>query len=68
MGLFDQSSSAAGTPLNPAEAFASIALVAIAADGYLADQEGEDMTLLLSRMQLFNNYRGKLCIACLTRC
>ncbi len=64
MGLFDQAfddktSSPTGNPLNPAEAFASIALVAIAADGYLADQEGEDMSLLLSRMKLFNNYRGE---------
>lgn len=64
MGLFEQAfndkkASATGAPLNPAEAFASIALVAIAADGYLADQEGEDMSLLLSRMQLFSNYRGE---------
>jgi hypothetical protein len=64
MGLFDQmfddrKSSAGKVDLSPAEAFASIALVAIAADGYLADQEGEDMSLLLSRMKLFNNYRGE---------
>lgn len=42
--------------MGAAEALASIALVAIAADGYLADQEGEDMTMLLSRMALFSNY------------
>lgn len=64
MGLFDQmfddaKSSAGNVDLSPAEAFASIALVAIAADGYLADQEGEDMSLLLSRMNLFSNYRGE---------
>lgn len=42
--------------MGPAEALASIALVAIAADGYLADQEGQDMTMLLSRMALFSSY------------
>jgi tellurite resistance protein len=42
--------------LGAAEALASIAMVAIAADGYLADQEGQDMTMLLSRMALFSNY------------
>ncbi|MGF1571038.1 MAG: tellurite resistance TerB family protein [Nodosilinea sp.] len=45
-------------PMGPAEAFASIALVAIAADGYLSNQEGEDMTMMLSRMQLFSAYPG----------
>ncbi len=42
-----------------AEALASIALVAIAADGYLADQEGQDMTMLLSRMALFSSYSSE---------
>jgi len=46
------------TPLTAAEAFATIALVAIAADGYLSDQEGQDMTTILSRMALFQNYPG----------
>jgi hypothetical protein len=64
MGLFDQMfdnapASTSNVDLSPAEAFASIALVAIAADGYLADQEGEDMSLLLSRMKLFSNHRGE---------
>ncbi len=44
------------TSLGAAEALASIAMVAIAADGYLAEQEGQDMTMLLSRMALFSNY------------
>ncbi|PSN12430.1 Tellurite resistance protein TerB [filamentous cyanobacterium CCP5] len=39
--------------LSPAEAFACIALVAIAADGHLSDQESRDMTITLSRMRLF---------------
>ncbi|WOD40078.1 tellurite resistance TerB family protein [Nodosilinea sp. E11] len=43
-------------PMEPAEALASIAMVAIAADGYLAHQEGQDMTMLLSRMALFSSY------------
>jgi hypothetical protein len=64
MGLFDQMFDAPEPPagngdLSPAEAFASIALVAIAADGYLADQEGEDMSLMLSRMKLFSDHRGE---------
>lgn len=45
--------------MSPAEAFASIALVAIAADGYLSDQEGEDMSMLLSRMELYRDLRGE---------
>ncbi|TVQ13012.1 MAG: Tellurite resistance protein TerB [Leptolyngbya sp. DLM2.Bin27] len=44
------------SPMGPPEALASIAMVAIAADGYLADQEGQDMTMLLSRMALFSDY------------
>jgi tellurite resistance protein len=60
MGLFDSVFSAEKSmteaELAPAEAFAAVALVAIAADGYLSDQEGRDMTMLLSRMQLFRNY------------
>jgi hypothetical protein len=65
MGLFDQmfdnsKASAESATLSPAEAFASIALVAIAADGYLADQEGEDMSFLLSHMKLFSNYQGEV--------
>ncbi len=44
------------SPMGSAEAIASIAMVAIAADGYLAEQEGQDMTMLLSRMALFKNY------------
>lgn len=61
MGLFDKvltSDSETTSPhlMGAAEAIASIALVAIAADGYLADQEGQDMTMMLSRMQLFRGH------------
>lgn len=54
------------SPMGTAEALASIAMVAIAADGYLAEQEGQDMTMLLSRMALFSNYSGMRCISSLT--
>ena len=47
---------AAEISLSPAESFACVALVAIAADGYLSEQEGQEMTLALSRMQLFSSY------------
>ncbi|NER82640.1 MAG: tellurite resistance TerB family protein [Leptolyngbya sp. SIO1D8] len=64
MGLFDSVFNAekgiSETELTPAEAFASVALVAIAADGYLSDQEGRDMTMLLSRMQLFSNFSNEV--------
>ncbi len=61
MGLFDNVSEASGNlanfqGMNAAEGLASIALVAIAADGYLSSQEGQDMTMLLSRLQLFSRY------------
>lgn len=64
MGLFDNvfnaEQSKTNAELTPAEAFAAVALVAIAADGYLAEQESRDMTMMLSRMQLFNSYSGDL--------
>ncbi|MEB3288950.1 MAG: tellurite resistance TerB family protein [Leptolyngbya sp.] len=60
MGLFDNvlTSDESDNPqaMGAAEAIASIALVAIAADGYLSDQEGQDMTIMLSRMHLFQGY------------
>ena len=60
MGIFDNvlTPDASENPqsMGEAEAIASIALVAIAADGYLSDQEGQDMTIMLSRMHLFQGY------------
>lgn len=60
MGLFDsvfnEEKSDSQLELKPEEAFAAVALVAIAADGYLSDQEGRDMTHMLARMQLFQSY------------
>lgn len=52
-------SSMGSAAMGPAEALASIALVAIAADGYLAEREGQDMTMLLSRMALFSSYSSE---------
>ena len=64
MGLFnkvtDIDTSMNGTRLSPAEAFACVALVAIAADGYLSEQESQDMTMMLSRMRLFESYSKDL--------
>ena len=61
MGLFDKLSSGrqqSQTALGPAEAFAAIALLAFAADGYAADAEVNAVMTSLSRMQLFRSYPG----------
>ncbi len=42
--------------LGPAEAFAAITLVAVAADGYIADSEIRALGATLCRMQLFRSY------------
>ncbi len=42
--------------LSPAEAFAAIALAAIASDGYLSPEEGRAVSYTLSRMKLFRSY------------
>ena len=55
-GVFEAQKNVSESMLIPAEAFAAIALVAIAADGYLSEQEGREMTMVLSRMQLFRSY------------
>ncbi|MDY6939469.1 MAG: tellurite resistance TerB family protein [Cyanobacteriota bacterium] len=44
--------------LNPAEAFAGIALIAVAADGYLADAEAQVLSSTLRRMHLFRSHSG----------
>jgi uncharacterized tellurite resistance protein B-like protein len=59
MSLFDKLSSArqqSQTTLGPAEAFAAIALIAVAADGYADDAEEKALMTALSRMQLFRSY------------
>ena len=54
--VFDEEKADKQIELKPEEAFAAVALVAIAADGYLSDQEGRDMTNMLSRMHIFQSY------------
>ncbi|MFB2882121.1 tellurite resistance TerB family protein [Floridanema aerugineum] len=59
MGLFDKikgSRKQSDTQLGPAEAFAAIALIAVAADGYITDSEAQAIGTTLSRMQLFRSY------------
>jgi len=59
MGLFDKikaSRQQSETKLGPAEAFAAIALIAVAADGYITDTEARSIATTLSRMQLFRSY------------
>ena len=61
MSLFEKVS---GVPrqnsvaLSPAEAFAGIALIAVAADGYLADAEAQVLSSTLRRMNLFRSFSG----------
>ncbi|MFM6192686.1 MAG: tellurite resistance TerB family protein [Planktothrix sp.] len=45
--------------LNSAEAFAAIALIAVAADGYITASESQAITTTFSRMQLFSDYSGE---------
>ncbi|NJL89676.1 MAG: tellurite resistance TerB family protein [Coleofasciculaceae cyanobacterium SM2_1_6] len=59
MGLFDKvfgAKEVISDELSPAEAYAAIALGAIAADGYLSDEESHGVSFMLSRTQLFKNY------------
>ncbi|MGF1588923.1 MAG: tellurite resistance TerB family protein [Pleurocapsa sp.] len=59
MGLFDEFSNvrtSQTTDLSPAEAFAGILLVAIAADGCLEREELQSFMLTLYKMKLFQSY------------
>jgi tellurite resistance protein len=61
MGLFDKISGIrkeTDTTLGPAESFAAIALIAVAADGYITDSESQAITTILARMQLYRSYPG----------
>ncbi|MBO3464054.1 tellurite resistance TerB family protein [Aetokthonos hydrillicola Thurmond2011] len=63
MGLFSNHSNLRtkdSTSLGPAEAFAAITLAAIAADGYLTDDEIQIMVASLSRMHLFRSYPSEV--------
>ncbi len=60
MGLFDKMRSASGaetlSELTAAEAFAAIALAAVASDGYLSEEEAQSIPFILSRMKLYDGY------------
>ncbi len=60
MGLFDAfrqgSVEKKAVTLGPAEGFAAIMLLVVAADGYLADDEVRLLNTTLSRMKLFRSY------------
>jgi tellurite resistance protein len=59
MGLFDkitQKNSDLDGPLTAPEAFAAIALAAVASDGYLSEEEAQTIPFTLSRMKLFKGY------------
>lgn len=60
MGLFDAFRKEAAenqqVTLGPAESFAAIMLLVVAADGYLADDEVRLLNTTLCRMRLFRSY------------
>ncbi len=59
MSLFEQGTGqlqASDIKLEPAEAFAAIALIAVAADDVITTSESQALTLLFSRMELFSKY------------
>ena len=59
MGLFEQGTAtiqATDIKLEPAEAFAAIALIAVAADGIITESEKQGFSKIFSRMELFSNY------------
>lgn len=64
MGLFDKirlsNNVKNEVTLGPAEAFAGIALLVIASDGYIADNEVDLLSTLLRRMHLFRSYPAEV--------
>lgn len=58
MGLFDKmfTQNRVEETFSPAEAFAAITLSAVAADGYLSDEEAQGLSFVLSRMKMFKSY------------
>jgi tellurite resistance protein len=59
MSLFEQGTGqlqASDIKLEPAEAFAAIALIAVAADDIITTSESQALTTLLTRMELFSKY------------
>lgn len=60
MGLFDQTATTAPLEINltPGQAFASICLIAVAADGVITGNESQAITTIFSRMNLFSDISG----------
>jgi uncharacterized tellurite resistance protein B-like protein len=61
MGLFDKilgGQDKDSLALNPQEAFASILLVTIAADGYISDEEAQGFNTVINRRQLYRGMGG----------
>ncbi len=59
MGLFDKVlgiKDAEKTALNKEESFAAVTLAAVAADGYVSEEEARGIITSLARMKLFENY------------
>lgn len=62
MGLFDKVLGGQGTenrPLNAQEAFASILLVTVAADGHISDEEAQAFNTVINRMRLYRDINGE---------
>lgn len=59
MSLFDKVLGIKEEKLNKEESFAAITLSAIAANGYISEEEGIGIITGLSRMHLFENYDNK---------
>jgi uncharacterized tellurite resistance protein B-like protein len=62
MGLFDKilgGQSSESTALTKEEAFASILLVTVAADGHISDEEAGTFNATISRMQLYRSVTGQ---------
>jgi uncharacterized tellurite resistance protein B-like protein len=60
MGLFDKiiGGSAGDRPLTVEEAFAAVLLVAMAADGYVSDEEKREFGAIVNRVQLYRSING----------
>lgn len=63
MGLFDAFRKSGNLQQNqitlgPAEAFAAVMLIVVAADGYLSNEEISLLNTVLGRMKLFRSYSG----------
>ena len=70
MGFFDKVKGAkeAETKLTKEEAFAAVALSAVAADGVITEEEANGLVLGLIRMKLYRGYNGNQMGAILNKC